>query len=457
MVGYLRIAVVLTLFAPLLGVRAASAAPLEANVVARVTPSEARQIEHRREELFAEMMADPSNLDSAFEYAALSAKVGDIEGAISTLERMLIFAPGLPRLQVELGVLYFRLGAYAQAAGYFEEALKGQVPPAAQARVEAYLKIIDKRSQTNVIDGVTLFGGRYQSNANGAPSSQDIDLEDFGPDASVSLGVKPKADANAFASGRFTFSHDLESQGDRLVATLATYSAIYADRSELDTGLAEVTIGPAINMQRFRVDNSVASFYAIAGGAVIAGDIYRVSGGAGASLIKEFAPGTELTFKAEFRYQDYENSDLQPRASDRTGDRYNSSATLQHQVWERFSILVGVAGERGDVEVDYLSLWEAGARLGATWVFDSPIAELELPWSFVPVVGYKFREHDEPEFPLGPQPRQDQEAYVLGTLTVPFNEVWALQASASYRDVSSNYDLNDFNNISGSLAVMRRF
>ena len=41
------------------------------------------------------MLQDPSNLDVAFEYASLSSQVGDYEAAISTLERMLIFAPKL--------------------------------------------------------------------------------------------------------------------------------------------------------------------------------------------------------------------------------------------------------------------------------------------------------------------------------------------------------------------------
>lgn len=39
------------------------------------------------------MLQDPSNLDVAFEYASLSSQVGDYEAAVSTLERMLIFAP----------------------------------------------------------------------------------------------------------------------------------------------------------------------------------------------------------------------------------------------------------------------------------------------------------------------------------------------------------------------------
>lgn len=53
------------------------------------------------------MIANPSDLDLAFQYAQASCDAGDYEGAISALERMLIYAPNTPRIQFELGVLYY--------------------------------------------------------------------------------------------------------------------------------------------------------------------------------------------------------------------------------------------------------------------------------------------------------------------------------------------------------------
>jgi tetratricopeptide (TPR) repeat protein len=76
----------------------------------------APDIEVRRQALLQQMLQDPSNLDVAFEYASLSSQVGDYEAAISTLERMLIFAPNTPRLQLELGILYYKLGSYEGGA-----------------------------------------------------------------------------------------------------------------------------------------------------------------------------------------------------------------------------------------------------------------------------------------------------------------------------------------------------
>ena len=54
-------------------------------------------VEARREALLKQMLARPNDLDLAFEYATLSSQVGDYEGAVSTLERMLIYAPNTCR------------------------------------------------------------------------------------------------------------------------------------------------------------------------------------------------------------------------------------------------------------------------------------------------------------------------------------------------------------------------
>src|SRR5277367_6547888 len=70
---------------------------------------------------FDAMQRDPGNSDKALVYAEASVKIGNLEGAIGALERLLIFNPDLPRLQLEVGVLYYRLGSYTIARGYLME------------------------------------------------------------------------------------------------------------------------------------------------------------------------------------------------------------------------------------------------------------------------------------------------------------------------------------------------
>jgi tetratricopeptide (TPR) repeat protein len=80
----------------------AIAVAVAALVVSGAAQSFAASLDARRQAPLQQMLARPNDLDLAFEYAKLSTEAGDYEGAISTLERMLIYAPNTRRLQARV-------------------------------------------------------------------------------------------------------------------------------------------------------------------------------------------------------------------------------------------------------------------------------------------------------------------------------------------------------------------
>src|SRR5436853_7298187 len=88
-----------------------------------------------QDQLFQRMLREPGNLDVAFAYAAVSAKLGDNEAAATALERMLLFNPNLPRIDLELGALYFRMGSYEIARTYFDKAASANPPDDVKNRI----------------------------------------------------------------------------------------------------------------------------------------------------------------------------------------------------------------------------------------------------------------------------------------------------------------------------------
>ena len=60
---------------------------------------------------FTEMFNNPDNVELMYAYALTSIKLRDYEAAISTLERILIFRPDTPRVEIELGAAYYRIGS----------------------------------------------------------------------------------------------------------------------------------------------------------------------------------------------------------------------------------------------------------------------------------------------------------------------------------------------------------
>jgi tetratricopeptide (TPR) repeat protein len=79
---------------------------------------------------FQAMLKDPGNLDAVMAYAQVATKTGDYEGAVGAYESLLLVDSNLPRVKLELGILYYRLKSYDTSRIYLEGALASPSLPA---------------------------------------------------------------------------------------------------------------------------------------------------------------------------------------------------------------------------------------------------------------------------------------------------------------------------------------
>lgn len=70
---------------------------------------------------FKESLDKPSDPAVLVKFAKIAVTMGDVEGAISALERLLLIEGDQPEVKLELGVLYYRLGAVDAARAYLEQ------------------------------------------------------------------------------------------------------------------------------------------------------------------------------------------------------------------------------------------------------------------------------------------------------------------------------------------------
>lgn len=112
---------------------------------------------------YDEVQRRPTDLQALYRLANLAVQVGEYVDAISMLERMLLLAPELPRVRLELAVLYYHKGAYEAARFYVEAVLEGAVPPEVRIRAEKLLEEIDRRT-----DGLPLPRDRQAPNGHRA-------------------------------------------------------------------------------------------------------------------------------------------------------------------------------------------------------------------------------------------------------------------------------------------------
>jgi hypothetical protein len=113
-----------------------SAAPL--------TAPEREQLLAQKQTLLRQILQNPANIDIILAYAKVSAQVGDNEAAASALERLLLFKPNMPQVELELGALYFRMGSFELARSYLEKANADNPPPELKPRIDKYLSEIPR-------------------------------------------------------------------------------------------------------------------------------------------------------------------------------------------------------------------------------------------------------------------------------------------------------------------------
>jgi len=411
--------------------------------------------ETRRQQLFQRMLADPSNLDLAFEYAALSEQVGDLEAAVSTLERMLVFAPGLPRLQFELGVLYYRLGSWSTAKSYFTTVMQQPlVPDDVRNSIGAYMEQIETREQGSQSFGEIGIGLRYQTNANAGPDSPFIDIG--GIEFELDPGALGAADTNGYVTARFHNSMDLAGQGDRFDIDVSAYGAIYRNEDQLNTGVIDLSFGPSFNLAAIGIDNARLALHGDFSAAILSGDPYITSAGVGADFISTLDARTRLTLGADVRHEEYFDSDLRPNSSDRSGQRYTGSARIDYMVTPDVAVFTLLDSTRTLASVDYLSSWKVGASGGVIFSIASPTGGKD-PWALTTSAGIDHDVADANDPVISTDAEVKNTAYVSAGLIVPVGESFVLNSSVTYSISESNYDLSNYDNTAVSVGLSKRF
>ena len=417
-----------------------------------IAQSKSANLQAERQQLFNQMMQQPDNLEIAFSYASLSVRVGDLEGAVSTLERMLIFSPGLARLQMELGVLYYRLGSFEMSRSYLKAVISGSsTSPEILQRAQEYLAAVEKKLERFVWSMNRFVGLRWQSNANMAPDTNNIDLN--GVTFALSNSLSKKSDHSVVTSGQVHLEYDLYNQGDKIELDYVDFGILHFNQTRFDTGISEVTVGPSFNLGRFDIDGTFAGIYAIANGAVLNGRRYFGTLGVGTRIVSRLQDDLELVIKAEYRHQWFNNTSRRVASTDRNGDEFRGVGEIKYMFADNFRGSFGTRVSRRDRRAAFLDHWEYGVEARFDWMFN-PLNTLALPWTLTATAGYLHRDYDDPDPAINANRRQkDNEYRIGGVLKVPVTRAWAIMPKVEYRQINSNNPFRDYKVYTATIGV----
>ena len=339
------------------------------------------QLTAEQDKLFQQMLREPGNLDVAFAYASVSAKLGDNEAAVTALERMLLFNPNLPRIDLELGALYFRMGSFDLASDYLNKALVANPPPEVRSRASHYLEEIAAQQSRSQLQGYVFFGAQYQSDANVAPGSPLI----HSPVGDVLLSSQfvKRPDINIFGSGGFLYTYDLGTQSrDAIEVTGIGFMNHYFRTQRLDLALGEVTAGPRLNLPSpdDRISRLSVKPYAILNEVGLGEAEYFHSLGTGlentATLWDDLAVRTIF----EFREKEFSNARDRPLSIGLAGNDKLVTLQLRQRVTPNSELL----GQFDFLDQDTRFPWYANRTYGVTAgyhiAYDDPTGWFGFPW-----------------------------------------------------------------------------
>jgi hypothetical protein len=415
-------------------------------------------LEAKYDSAFQEMFADPADMDKAFAYARLAIQMRDYEGAISTLERMLLVEANLPRVRMELGVLYFRLGSFEVARGYFQEVLAAKsVPPVVTERVNSFLAKIEEQTSRHKYKATVFAGIRHQSNANAGPSTTRVRV--LGLDVDLDTTFTNKPDFDNFQTIRLTHGFDLgiEPRVD-IESELVLYRANQATQDQVDTSVAQMKSGP-----RFVVDPDIARGldirpYARWDFVNLADRQYYVGFGGGVDGNYALGPATRLSMDASLIQRNHNNSASNPTLTDLNGPRGTVSVSLAHALSPSLRVTIGGNIQREAAEDPGRRTWSFEASSGLTRVFTSPFPDLTGPWSIAGTVIASKTIYDEPTASIDPGITRDDDSY-SGQLvgTVQLGQSMSLVTTGIYKKVRSNLPNFSYDNWSFTVGLAVQF
>ncbi|SLN12569.1 tetratricopeptide repeat protein [Oceanibacterium hippocampi] len=407
---------------------------------------------------FEAMLADPADLEKAFAHARAAIAVDDFEGAIGTLERMLLLNPDLPQVRLELGVLYFRLGSYVAAKGYLLEiAEDDRLPGPLAARVQGYLAAIDKRLASNRFDGSAIVGLRYQTNANAGPESRDVRL--FGLNARLDDEFSEQDDTNLFGILNLGHVYDFEAQnGVTLESNLTAYGTLQDQEDQLNLILLDADTGPRIPLPAGDLVGLSVRPFVTAGHIRLDDHEYSTMFGGGVGLDATVTPLFQMGFTGMVRSRQYSDGANRTSNSDQDGEEWTAKMDVHHRVGPDTRVSGSALFIFEGADVDHEESRTHGFTLSTTHNFRPEFALTPAPWTVMVSGGLFVTHYDSPDPVVDPNvKRVDRETRLAATLVVPFAESWNAIGSASVRDIDSSLPNYEFSNIALTLGAMYRF
>jgi tetratricopeptide (TPR) repeat protein len=379
-------------------------------------PEELAIAQQQKEEIFKQLFKDPTNLSLLFKYANISILVGDLEGAIGVFEQMLIYDSKLPRIRLELGVLYFRLGAYALASNYLKSVKEFNPPPEVEARVDQFLEAIVSAEEPFQWQQNLSLGWKHTTNGNSGINADFIEIGDFLLE--VDPDSKREGDQSALYNYSLSIDQDLNHpRGDNIQYFFSYGADRFETFSQFDIQSNVFSVRRNFNLDEnyfsfFNLEDPVFSPNINLLRVVLNREEILQSGRISLDYSGQLDDGSSMLFSY------YRDEKIFKSGRQKNG-RINGISFGQNYIWPGSQALYGykIVLENYRANAGY----EFYENYGVEFSYSQPLKD---NWQFSSKYSYQDKSHDE-DYPLFGA-RHDQSETMRFNLLRPLGACWSL-------------------------------
>lgn len=227
----------------------------------RATESTVRGSETQRESLgpagpfagrdvtFEEVLRDPDNLELNYAFALTQIRQGDLLGALSTLERILLRNPGVPRVRLLYAIVLYRLNAVDEAQRELDNVLKLKMDDGLRRELEYYRSEVSRSKQKTKFTAIVRFGWNYDTNRNAAPLTRGI------VSSGAIVPLPGEVETHSLETfGRLEVEHDLGFQRrHRLIGSVTGIYDLSLKSDRFTLGAIDVRGGIALDLAPYEL------------------------------------------------------------------------------------------------------------------------------------------------------------------------------------------------------------